>query len=109
MKEGQRTISGRRRELVVANLHFGLIKVLLGMEGFRSVSRVIISGLLRTQWREVRHALMLNGFQIEREWDHEMTWFTILALRKVGVSDHGNGVCGAVQNRMKERQWQKNA
>ena len=71
---------GEETDLVVANLHFGLIETLLRMGGFRSVSGVIISGLLRTQWREVRHDLMMKGYQIEREWDHEMTWFTILAL-----------------------------
>jgi ribosomal protein L11 methyltransferase len=75
---------GEETDLVVANLHFGLIETLLRMGGFRSVSSVIISGLLRTQWREVRHALMMKGYLIEREWDHEMTWFTILALREGG-------------------------
>lgn len=74
-------------ELIVANLHFELIKTLLDMGGFRSVDRVIISGLLRTQWREARHALMAGGYQIAREWDQEMTWFTIFALRKAFVSD----------------------
>jgi ribosomal protein L11 methyltransferase len=75
---------GEERDLIVANLHFGLIEALLRMGGFRNAGWLIISGLMRTQWREVRHALMMNGFQIEREWDHEMTWFTILALRQGG-------------------------
>jgi ribosomal protein L11 methyltransferase len=78
---------GDETELIVANLHFGLIKTLLDMGGFRSAGRVIISGLLRSQWCEVRHALMAGGYHIEREWDHEMTWFTIFALRKVLASN----------------------
>jgi ribosomal protein L11 methyltransferase len=73
---------GEETDLVVANLHFGLIERLLRMGGFRSASGVIISGLLRTRWREVGHALMMKGYRIEKEWDHEMTWFTILALRQ---------------------------
>ncbi len=68
----------------MANLHFGLMETLLRIEGLRSVNRVIISGLLRTQWGKVLHTFMVNGYQIEREWNHEMTWRTILALREGG-------------------------
>jgi ribosomal protein L11 methyltransferase len=75
---------GDETDLIVANLHFGLIETLLRMGGFRNARWLIISGLLRTQWREVRHALVMNGYQIEREWDHEMTWYTILAHRQGG-------------------------
>jgi ribosomal protein L11 methyltransferase len=73
-------------DLILANLHFGLVETLLRMGGFQSAKRVIISGLLRTQWRDVRHILKRNGHEIEREWDHEMTWFTILAIREGGSS-----------------------
>jgi ribosomal protein L11 methyltransferase len=73
---------GKENDLVVANLHFGLIETLFGMGGFRTARGVIVSGLLRTQWREARHALVMNGYRIEREWDHEMTWFTILGVRE---------------------------
>jgi ribosomal protein L11 methyltransferase len=92
---------GGETDLIAANLHFGLIETVLRMGGFRNVNWLIISGLLRTQWREVRHALVMNGYQIEKEWDHEMTWFTILALRQRVVLNGSNRRCDPV-DRIKE-------
>jgi len=75
---------GEVADLAVANLHFDLIGTLLRRGAFLKTVRVIISGLMRTQWREIRHRLVMNGYLIEREWDHEMTWFTILARNQGG-------------------------
>jgi len=64
-------------DLVVANIHHAVIKGLLDRGGFRHTERFIISGLLRSQFRDIRMHLERNCFQIIREWDQEMTWYTL--------------------------------
>lgn len=66
-------------DLVVANLHHEVISSLVRNECFIEKPRVIVSGLLRSQWREVRERLVRSRFNIVREWDQDMTWYTALA------------------------------
>ena len=66
-------------DLVAANIHHGVINALLGKRRFASGERLIVSGLMRSAARDVRRELGRLGFAILHEWDHEMTWFTILA------------------------------
>ena len=69
----------KRADLVVANIHHAVIRDLLDRRVFRKKDRVIISGLMRSQAREVKTQLVSRHFRILREWDHDMTWFTFLA------------------------------
>jgi len=69
-------------DLVVANIHHAVIKRLLDSGGFSKAERFIISGLMRSQFRDVKAHLEMNQFVILREWDHDMTWFTCLAMKK---------------------------
>jgi len=66
-------------DLVVANIHHAVICDLLERRVFRKKDRLIISGLMRSQAREVKTQLVSRRFRIIREWDHDMTWFTFLA------------------------------
>jgi len=66
-------------DLVVANIHHAVISDLLKRRVFRKKDRVILSGLMRSQAREVKMQLVSNHFRLLREWDHDMTWFTFLA------------------------------
>jgi ribosomal protein L11 methyltransferase len=68
-----------RTDLVIANIHYEVIKELLGKDHFRQISRIIISGLMRSQARQVREDLRKYEIPVLREWEHEMTWYTILA------------------------------
>lgn len=68
-------------DLVIANIHHEVIAELLGKEGFRQKSRFIISGLMRSQVRDVKAQLQKQGLKVIREWDHEMTWYTLLLTR----------------------------
>lgn len=68
-------------DTVVANIHHEVIKGLLETRIFRKKERVIVSGLMRSQAREVMFELERNCFDVIREWDYEMTWFTILATK----------------------------
>jgi hypothetical protein len=38
-----------------------------------------ISGLMRSQARQFAQKLKTYEIPVMREWDHEMTWYTILA------------------------------
>lgn len=66
-------------DLVVANIHYKVIKGLLEQPSFCEKKRLILSGLMRSQYRDIRVGLERGNFMIIREWDHEMPWFTILA------------------------------
>ena len=68
-------------DLTIANIHYEVIGRLLDMEGFRESGAVILSGLLRSQFRDVRMRLENKDFRVIREWDQDMTWFTLLAER----------------------------
>jgi len=68
-------------DLLIANIHHAVIKKVLNQGRFNPGERVILSGLMRSQAGEVRAQLSGLGFHIQREWDHEMTWFTILAVK----------------------------
>ncbi len=67
-------------DLVVANIHFEVIRGLLEMEAFRSRRWLILSGLMRSQVRKVKDRLRAIGMEVIREWDCEMIWHT-LAVR----------------------------
>jgi len=66
-------------DLVIANIHHEVIKDLLLKRKFRHKERLILSGLMRSQAREVRVQMDRFHLDIIREWDHDMTWFTVLA------------------------------
>jgi ribosomal protein L11 methyltransferase len=66
-------------DLMVANIHHAVIRDLLEKRVFRKRDRVIISGLMRSQAREVKTQLVSGHFRLLREWEHDMTWFTFLA------------------------------
>lgn len=67
-------------DLVVANIHYEVIEKLLGERAFGPGEHLLLSGLLRSQASGVRDRLSKGGFRVLREWDQEMTWFTLLAL-----------------------------
>lgn len=68
-------------DLVIANIHWEIIDKLLHEEGFRKRNRLLISGLMRSQRSEVWRRLKGNHYRVFHEWDHETTWFTVLAQR----------------------------
>lgn len=68
----------READLVMANLHFAVIQDLIRDPGFFDKKWVILSGLLRSEFLEVKHRLQVPGFEILKEWDSEFTWFTLV-------------------------------
>jgi ribosomal protein L11 methyltransferase len=68
----------QRADLVVANLYHSVVVKLLDKEGFLQKSWFIISGLLRSEMREIRHQLGERDLRVTQEWEQEGTWYTLL-------------------------------
>jgi ribosomal protein L11 methyltransferase len=70
-----------RADVVAANLPYPVVvDVLHGLSSRREKPpRLILSGLMRSQARDIRERLQARGWRMVREWDHEMTWYTFLA------------------------------
>jgi ribosomal protein L11 methyltransferase len=65
-------------DLVIANLHYAVLKDLMGFGSLGNQRRVLLSGFMRSQAGAVKENMGRLGFHIGREWDHEMTWYTML-------------------------------
>lgn len=68
-------------DLVLANLpHSAVVSVLEGQGPWGvNAPGFILSGLMRSEARDIRQRLSDQGLRLEKEWDHEMTWYTLLA------------------------------
>ncbi|MBW1782622.1 MAG: 50S ribosomal protein L11 methyltransferase [Deltaproteobacteria bacterium] len=73
-------------DMILANIHYDVIKRFLKKGRFQDNVNLIISGLMRSQYRDVKTQLEQRGFNLLCEWDHEMTWFTVLASRGKALS-----------------------
>jgi len=69
-------------DLLVANIHYDVVAKLLESSSIREKRWFIISGLLRSQARTLGSKLETYGLRLVREWDHEMTWHTLLLENK---------------------------
>jgi ribosomal protein L11 methyltransferase len=65
-------------DLVVANIHHKVVADLLKEKAFRKNKRFILSGLMRSQAREIKAEMNKYGMFLLKEWDYEMTWYTML-------------------------------
>jgi ribosomal protein L11 methyltransferase len=66
-------------DLVVANIHHEVVSDFLRGNGNQKPRSLIISGQMRSQSRDLKMQLKRLGYHTVREWDHDMTWYTILA------------------------------
>ncbi len=72
-------------DLLLANLHFSVIQEVIRNRAFYEKKWVILSGLLRSEFLEVKHQLNSQGFELLKEWDSEFTWFTLLGRNREGL------------------------
>ena len=63
-------------ELVIANIHYPVMKGLIASEGFLSKKGFILSGLLRSQAREIEAELSRKPVKIIKKWELEGIWYT---------------------------------
>lgn len=79
------SIQGRAEEwidcpadLLLANIHYDVLKGLVQAPGFDGKRWFILSGLLRSQAREILAVLRHKGAELIKIWDEDGAWFTIL-------------------------------
>jgi ribosomal protein L11 methyltransferase len=72
-----------RADLMIANIHYGVMGKLIHMDGFREKDWFILSGLMRSNLREIKDKIEKYHLQLIREWDHEATWYTLLVRNDI--------------------------
>lgn len=65
-------------DLMLANIHWDVLKSLLAQEGFRKHSWMVLSGLMRTHARDLESDLVRYGLRLVQAWEDEATWYTML-------------------------------
>ncbi|MBT8374444.1 MAG: 50S ribosomal protein L11 methyltransferase [Deltaproteobacteria bacterium] len=63
-------------DLVIANIHFDVMKNLLNSKGFLSKKWFILSGLLRSQSENALFTLKQKGAKIVKKWNYDDIWHT---------------------------------
>jgi ribosomal protein L11 methyltransferase len=63
-------------DLLIANIHYGIIQKLFCAKGFSTKKRFILSGLLRGEAKQVRIELERLPAKILKCWTHEGIWHT---------------------------------
>jgi ribosomal protein L11 methyltransferase len=74
----------KKADLLIANIQHDVIRDFLKKHTPAKPQTLIISGQMRSQSRDLKAQLNILGYHTLKEWDHEMTWFTILA-EKPGI------------------------
>ena len=63
-------------ELVMANIHFDVMKHLIRTEGFFLKKKFILSGLLRSEAKKIGAELARHPVRILKQWTHNGIWHT---------------------------------
>ncbi len=66
-------------DVVLANIQYEVVREFLNRNTTVGSQTLIISGQMRSQSRDLKIQLKNLGYRTLREWDHDMTWFTVLA------------------------------
>jgi len=69
-------------DLVIANIHFDVMKNLLNSKGFLSKKWFILSGLLRSQAEDAACTLKQKGAEIIKKWERDGIWHTFFGKVK---------------------------
>lgn len=64
-------------DLIIANIHYDVMKHLILSDLFKPHTHFILSGLLRSQVKAVTDMLLSKYADIIRKWDHDGTWYTL--------------------------------
>ncbi|RJR52286.1 MAG: methyltransferase domain-containing protein [Desulfobacteraceae bacterium] len=68
----------RPAEIVFANIHYDVIVNMMESPGFRRKEWLVLSGLMRSQARDLKTLFVRHGLRLVEEWECEMTWYTML-------------------------------
>ncbi len=67
-------------DLLVANIHFDIMKNIIRTEGFLRQKWFILSGLLKTETKKVEDYLASQPVHILQKWSDDGTWHTLLGI-----------------------------
>ena len=63
-------------DLIIANIHYDVMHHLIGAKGFLAKKRFILSGLMRSEAKEIACSLERNRIKILKQWTHDGIWHT---------------------------------
>ncbi len=63
-------------DLVIANIHFDVMRHLINAESFLEKKRFILSGLLRSEAKYIADSLSRHPVKILKQWTHDGIWHT---------------------------------
>lgn len=69
-------------DLLVANIHYDIMKELIRTDGFFQQKWFVLSGLLRSEVKKVSDYLATRPVLIVKRWDKDNTWHTILGITR---------------------------
>jgi ribosomal protein L11 methyltransferase len=69
-------------DLLIANIHAEVMWHLMSAPGFAVKPKVVLSGLMRSEAKEVRRRLELLRFKVIEEWSREGIWHTFYAVKR---------------------------
>jgi ribosomal protein L11 methyltransferase len=79
VKEGRaEDFAELQADLVLANIHWDVLKTLVAKEGFRRNPWIVLSGLMRSHARDLESDLARYGLRTVKAWEDEATWYTML-------------------------------
>ncbi|MEW5734030.1 MAG: 50S ribosomal protein L11 methyltransferase [Thermodesulfobacteriota bacterium] len=78
LHRGAEELTGEPADLVLANIHFAVMKNLADDPAFARHSRLVLSGLLRSEAPEIRSRMQARGAEVLQIMTPDNTWFTLL-------------------------------
>ena len=63
-------------DLVIANIHYDVMRHLINTEGFLDKKRFILSGLLRSEAKDIADSLARHPVKIIKQWTRDGIWHT---------------------------------
>jgi ribosomal protein L11 methyltransferase len=63
-------------DMLIANIHFSVMQKLIKANGFKTKKRFILSGLLRSEAKQVRIELERASAKVIKSWTHDGIWHT---------------------------------
>ena len=69
-------------DLVIANIHYDVMQHLINAKGFRDKERFILSGLLRSEAKEIADNLARQPVKLLKHWTRDGIWHTFYGRRE---------------------------
>lgn len=63
-------------DLMVSNIHYDVMRHIVAAPGFGSTTQFVLSGLLRSQARDIENQLLQRGAKIIQKWERDGIWYT---------------------------------